>query len=420
MKYRHHALCSAALLACTASAWAQAATAVQAPEQRENIAMTLPDAASHMFMEVSDGGPGRPERRVSGAPYCADAVSESIQPLMDGNRIVKKTTTKFCRDGEGRTRQESDVNGNPRVYINDPVAKKHWILDVKNKTAMQLQGGEGLAGNPLAAGQWQAYGDLMRNWAEKFSERVKIQAGEARGEARAAAQEARAAAMAAAAAEKDANGNPRPVVITEVRREVRNNKDGAPTGEPKVEREIRMYTINKDGERVALATPPAAPAAPGAPATPPVPPVPPMPPLPALDALPAMPAMMQFGNGNNVIRIVSNRGPGTTTSLGSKDIEGVKANGERTTWTIEAGKLGNEKPIVITSEKWTSPDLMLTVSSREVDPRTGENSYKLSNIKRGEPDAALFKLPSDYKVNESALREKTVRIIKRAPASAPQ
>jgi hypothetical protein len=91
------------------------------------------------------------------------------------------------------------------------------------------------------------------------------------------------------------------------------------------------------------------------------------------------------------------RGPGSVTPLGSKDIEGVRANGERTTWTIEAGKLGNEKPIQITREIWTAPDLMVTVMSRDFDPRSGEVSYRLKNLKRGEPDAALMRVPDDYK-----------------------
>ena len=30
------------------------------------------------------------ERIVKGAPYCADAVHESVQPLADGNRIVHR------------------------------------------------------------------------------------------------------------------------------------------------------------------------------------------------------------------------------------------------------------------------------------------------------------------------------------------
>ena len=90
------------------------------------------------------------------------------------------------------------------------------------------------------------------------------------------------------------------------------------------------------------------------------------------------------------------RGPGVLTALGSKDIEGLRAGGERTTWTIEAGKLGNEKPIVITREIWRSPDLLLTVQSSDFDPRSGETRYRLTNVKRGEPDAALMQVPADY------------------------
>jgi hypothetical protein len=107
--------------------------------------------------------------------------------------------------------------------------------------------------------------------------------------------------------------------------------------------------------------------------------------------MPAIPANVQLR-----ALTLAPRGPGALSSLGAKEIEGVKVNGERTTWTIEAGKQGNEKPMITTREVWTSPDLMLTVSSRDFDPRTGEVTYKLSNIKRGEPDASLFKVPADY------------------------
>ena len=91
------------------------------------------------------------------------------------------------------------------------------------------------------------------------------------------------------------------------------------------------------------------------------------------------------------------RGNGTVQPLPAKDMEGLRANGERTTWVIEAGKVGNEKPIQITREVWTAPDLMLTVSSRDFDPRSGELNYRLKGLKRGEPDAALMRVPADFK-----------------------
>ena len=57
------------------------------------------------------------ERVVRAAPYCAEAVHESVQPLADGNRIVQRQVTRLCRDGEGRTRQEVEHNGRRRVYL---------------------------------------------------------------------------------------------------------------------------------------------------------------------------------------------------------------------------------------------------------------------------------------------------------------
>ena len=90
------------------------------------------------------------------------------------------------------------------------------------------------------------------------------------------------------------------------------------------------------------------------------------------------------------------RGAGTVSPLPSKDIDGVRANGERTSWVIEAGKVGNERAIQITPEVWTSPELMVTLSSRDFDPRSGEQNYRLKNLKRGEPEAALMRVPGDY------------------------
>jgi hypothetical protein len=96
------------------------------------------------------------------------------------------------------------------------------------------------------------------------------------------------------------------------------------------------------------------------------------------------------------MRSFSPRGPGSTSPLPSKDMEGLRVNGERTSWTIDAGKVGNDKPIVMFREVWTSPDLMLTVMSRDFDPRSGEVIYRLQNVKRGEPDAALMRVPADF------------------------
>lgn len=95
-------------------------------------------------------------------------------------------------------------------------------------------------------------------------------------------------------------------------------------------------------------------------------------------------------------------GPGTTTSLGTRDFDGVRADGSQTTWTIPAGRIGNEKPIEIISERWYSPELMLVVYSRHADPRTGERIYRLEGLKREEPPAELFRIPPDYETRTAA------------------
>jgi hypothetical protein len=81
-------------------------------------------------------------------------------------------------------------------------------------------------------------------------------------------------------------------------------------------------------------------------------------------------------------------------SLGTQVIEGVSAEGVRDTRTIPAGAIGNEKPIAITTETWTSPDLQVVVLSKRNDPRFGETLYKLTDITRNEPDPSLFEMPN--------------------------
>jgi hypothetical protein len=93
----------------------------------------------------------------------------------------------------------------------------------------------------------------------------------------------------------------------------------------------------------------------------------------------------------------------TETSLGTQQIEGVQAQGTRTTETIPAGKIGNEKPIVITTERWYSPDLQVDVLVKHNDPRIGEVVYQLTNISREDPDSSLFQVPADYTVQEGPM-----------------
>jgi hypothetical protein len=90
----------------------------------------------------------------------------------------------------------------------------------------------------------------------------------------------------------------------------------------------------------------------------------------------------------------------TTEDLGAQTMEGLQVTGIRTTRTIPAGEIGNERPIVIVTEVWTSPDLKTVVYSKRSDPRMGEQTFKLTNITRAEPDTSLFTVPADFKVTD--------------------
>ena len=96
-----------------------------------------------------------------------------------------------------------------------------------------------------------------------------------------------------------------------------------------------------------------------------------------------------------------------TESLGKRLIEGVEAEGTRSTITIPAGEIGNELPIEIVSERWYSPELQTVVLSRRNDPRFGETIYRLVNINRSEPLSSFFEVPVDYTIQEwpAAVRE---------------
>jgi hypothetical protein len=85
-------------------------------------------------------------------------------------------------------------------------------------------------------------------------------------------------------------------------------------------------------------------------------------------------------------------------SLGTQTINGVVAEGTRTTHTIPAGQIGNVKPLQVVSERWYSADLQIVLKSTRTDPRFGTTTYTVTNVQRTEPAATLFTVPADYTV----------------------
>jgi hypothetical protein len=278
-----------------------------------------PPSGDMLFMQ-SDFVSGK---TVKNAPYSAQAVTESVQTLGDGNRIVNKMTSQLYRDSEGRTRREQTIkllgpvsdagDSFQTIFINDPVTGNSYVLDSKNHTAHKAMTFRFEKTMPGAEGQ-------------RFELRVQ---------------------------------------------------GGPDTGGVKVEGP-------PDGG-VIVRTPGAAPV-PGLPVPP-----------PDSDHLFKIQAETAAGS----TYVFRRSGPSENEvkeQLGKQIIEGVEAEGTRTTITIPAGEIGNEKAIDIVSERWYSPELQTVIMSKHSDPRSGETSYRLTNISRLEPAKTLFEVPGDYTV----------------------
>jgi hypothetical protein len=275
------------------------------------------------------------ERAFKGAPYSAETIVESSQALADGNRISTKTTGRVYRDGEGRTRRETDNKDRTTISISDPVAGYSYSLDPVNKIAWRTATGAAAAimGKIVQDTQTASVRrvepvtapDGTTTLAAKI-EAEKVQAERARQERNAGSQDA--ASRAAAEQEKVA-----------IARGGGGGRGGAVAG--------------------------------------------------GFGAAPTMTARGTLA---------------PNTPLEHRMLDGMPVEGRKTTTVIPAGQIGNEQPITITSEEWRSPDLNVLVQTRHSDPRTGESSYRLTNIIRAEPDPSLFMVPPDYTVRDTNIK----------------
>jgi hypothetical protein len=261
---------------------------------------------------------GHPREIVKNAPYSAEAVTEFVQVLPDGNRIVRKSSTLLARDTAGRTRQERKDGMHAGVFIYDPMEGRSYVLNEGSRTATRMPRVSPMTPEPPAPPAGTPPPPPPRG-SDAGSRDIDVQPG---------------------------------------RVVVRRRSDGDGSDEDVHLEVIRIGRGDRGDRDTAVA------------------PMPPMPPL----TLPIMP-----------------HGKGETKSLGTRDFDGIKAEGTMTTHTIPAGQIGNEKPIAITSERWFSPELFVVVYAKTSDPRAGDTIYRLTNVKRGEPPADLFKVPADYR-----------------------
>lgn len=158
-----------------ALAFAATAAAQQTPQQVIQLQDKLqveasgatPGPAPVMLARFGGG----PAIAVKGAPYSAEATTETVQVLPDGNRILNKTSNKSYRDSEGRTRVEitpnvagawmPDTKQFSITVIDDPVSGDHITMNNNSKQATRFSfKGVGVAtasGVASATGRMQGF-----------------------------------------------------------------------------------------------------------------------------------------------------------------------------------------------------------------------------------------------------------------------
>ena len=131
---------------------------------------------------------------VAGAPYSAEAVTDVVQTLADGNRIVRQNKAEISRDSHGRTRREEGfamfgplVNG-PRgnelrnVQISDPTTGSMVMLDLQSRTAHRIPSPPRLMlRNKIAGVTGNAGVNVERLNVEKFEMAVPAPSGPGAG-----------------------------------------------------------------------------------------------------------------------------------------------------------------------------------------------------------------------------------------------
>jgi len=84
--------------------------------------------------------------------------------------------------------------------------------------------------------------------------------------------------------------------------------------------------------------------------------------------------------------------------LGVNSSNGIETHGYRETTTINAGVMGNDKPMITTREFWYSPRLGFNLESTVETPQTGKQVFTTIELSTSEPDPSFFVIPEDYKI----------------------
>ena len=85
-------------------------------------------------------------------------------------------------------------------------------------------------------------------------------------------------------------------------------------------------------------------------------------------------------------------------SLGSQTLNGLELIGTRESQSLGLLATGSDRPLSVVKEFWFSRQLGLNVLTTRNDPRSGKEVFTVTDVRQGEPDAALFALPADARI----------------------
>jgi hypothetical protein len=98
--------------------------------------------------------------------------------------------------------------------------------------------------------------------------------------------------------------------------------------------------------------------------------------------------------------IPDGRGTVTKESLGKDVAEHVETIGTRITRRLNSWTMGNSQPIIVTREFWFAPSLGMNLISKVSDSRFGSQTFIVSDLALGEPDAQLFDPPKGFTIKD--------------------
>jgi len=86
--------------------------------------------------------------------------------------------------------------------------------------------------------------------------------------------------------------------------------------------------------------------------------------------------------------------------LGTRAIQGLVAEGTRSSYTVPIGLDQNDKPYIVVHDSWYSPKLKIVILETNDDPSSGSTRNELIDINLGEPDTKQYRPPTDYVIHD--------------------